>query len=67
MRVYETLKDIADVLDRHPNTIRKWIYHHGFPAARCPGGKYITTDQLINQWILARAEVSSAEKESATT
>jgi len=62
LKIYKTLQGIATVLEKHPNTIRNWISNHGFPAARTPGGVYITTDQLINQWIMARAEVSANQE-----
>jgi uncharacterized protein YjcR len=54
--IIETLREIAQVVGRKPNTVRKWIDIHGFPASKAPNGKWITTHGLIDSWIVARAK-----------
>jgi hypothetical protein len=57
MKVIHSLDRIAETIGRHPQTIRRWIENDGFPASRLPSGKWVTTDHLIEQWILARAKL----------
>ncbi len=40
-------------------TIRRWIEEHAFPAAQLPDGTWVTTNSLIDRWLLSRAEDES--------
>lgn len=51
------MKHIAAVMGVHPNTVRIWIDKEGFPANKLPCGEWVTTDTLIEQWMLSRANV----------
>ena len=53
--IIETLPEIAKMVGRSDQTVRKWIRIHGFPAAKMPNGNWMTTPTLIDKWILARA------------
>jgi hypothetical protein len=37
-----------------PHTFYRWCQKDGFPATRTPDGRWITSKQLINNWIVAR-------------
>ena len=37
-----------------PVTVLRWINLHGFPVCKRPDGSYMTTEKLINDWVLAR-------------
>ena len=63
----ETLDKIAEAVDRHPATVRRWIRNQGFPASRSPTGTYITTHGLIDSWILARASEDKKQREQEAT
>lgn len=60
--IYTELKTIAALFGVHYMTIRNWIKKHGFPASRLPDGTYMTTDSLIDSWILARANQQREER-----
>ena len=47
---------IARALRAHPNTIRRWIKMHGFPAVKTPDGVYCTTIGLVEAWLLAKLQ-----------
>ncbi len=50
------LDAIGQLFGRTRWTIRRWISEHGFPAAQLPDGTWVTTNSLIDRWLLARAE-----------
>jgi len=56
--IVETLPEIGRTVGRSDQTVRKWIKIHGFPAAKAPNGKWMTTHGLIDNWILARKNQS---------
>ena len=50
------LDAIGQLFGRTRWTIRRWISEHGFPAAQLPDGTWVTTNSLIDRWLLSRAE-----------
>lgn len=66
----EGLPAMGVYFDRSTNTILRWIYKHGLPAAKMPNGHWLISKRLIDQWILARhmAQIDrkKAEKEMET-
>ncbi len=50
------LDDIGAAFQRSRWTIRRWISEHGFPAAQLPDGTWVTTNSLIDRWLLSRSE-----------
>ena len=57
--VFTGLATIGAVFGRSRWTIRRWVAHEGFPAAKLPNGEYATTPTLIDRWLLERARKSS--------
>lgn len=53
----ETWPAIAKAIGRSERTAQRWAKLHGFPVAPAPNGHMVTTETLINQWILARAKL----------
>ena len=52
------IQKIAKYCGKAPETIYNWIHAYGFPAAKAPGGEWLTDPELIRRWILARHEAS---------
>jgi hypothetical protein len=48
-----TIKEIAAYVRRDERIVRKWIREESFPAMLI-GGQYITTPELIGQWLIER-------------
>lgn len=55
--LFRGLDEIATAVKRHPNTVRNWIYYQGFPACKDPGGEWITTQSLVDHWVMARGKL----------
>ncbi len=36
------------------STLRSWIKHQAFPVAKMPDGRWVTSTQLIDNWIVSR-------------
>jgi predicted DNA-binding transcriptional regulator AlpA len=47
-----------------PNTFYRWCRDHGFPATLTLGGRWITSKQLIDSWIVARWKAQRATQQS---
>ena len=58
------LERIGSAVRRSKWTVRRWIYHEGFPACRLPDGMYATSPALIDGWVLARAAADLERKMS---
>ena len=56
--VFTGLATIGGVFGRSRWTIRRWVAHEGFPAAKLPNGEFATTLPLISEWLLERARKS---------
>ena len=52
------LANIGEVFGKSRWTIRRWIEHQGFPAAKLPDGHWVTDRELIRRWILVRRDYS---------
>lgn len=48
------LTEIAAYMGRGKRTVQNWWLHNGFPMSRDPGGFWVTTRTLINDWIRMR-------------
>ena len=48
------LKAIAAALGVSTRTILRWAKLHGFPLSTLPGGHRMTSERLIDLWLLAR-------------
>ena len=55
--ILRNLKGIAKYMGVHPNTVVNHIKYHGFPATKLPGGHWITSESLIDKWIMARRQI----------
>lgn len=53
--VFTGLDNIGQPFNRSGRTIKRWILHERFPAARLPNNEWVTTLPLISEWVLARA------------
>ncbi len=49
------LANIGKVFGKSRWTIRRWIEHEGFPAAKLPDGHWVTDRELIRRWIVYTA------------
>ena len=51
-----------------PNTFYRWCQKHGFPATLTPDGRWITSKQLIDNWIVAlwKAQRATQHRERET-
>ncbi len=47
-------KDICSYMGFSEFTLRAWIKKHSFPVAKMPNGNWLTSTQLIDDWIVAR-------------
>jgi hypothetical protein len=45
---------ICDYLGCNPTTLRSWVRKHSFPAAKLPNGCWMSSTQLIDNWIVSR-------------
>ncbi len=52
---------IGSLFGRGRDTIRRWIQHEDFPAARLPDGSWTTSHTLIDGWLMARAADQQGE------
>jgi len=61
------VRNICDFTQIGPRTFYRWCREYGFPATFTPGGRWITSKQLIDNWIVARwkAQRDSQQKERA--
>ena len=46
-----------------PRTFYRWCREHGFPATFTPGGRWITSKPLIDNWIMARWKAQRATQQ----
>lgn len=64
------LKPIALTLGVTPRTVLRWSQSQGFPLATLPGGLRITSERLIDLWLLSRIppmpDSPSIDREVAT-
>lgn len=58
----EGLDNIAAAVNRSDQTVRRWARRHGFPAAKLPGGTWASSTGLIDQWIIARADLMAERR-----
>ena len=54
--VFTGLVAIGAAFHRFRWTIRRWIDNENFPAARLPNDEWVTTQALIDQWVLERTQ-----------
>ena len=54
VRMIIGLQQIGEIFGVSRWSVARWIRHHGFPAARLPDGRWFTTMNLIEAWILER-------------
>ncbi len=59
--VFVGLDAIGELFGRSRDTIRRWIYHQGFPASQLPDGSWTTSLTLIDGWLMERAEEEEDE------
>jgi hypothetical protein len=57
------LSDIAKYVDFSIGTVRRWKRREGFPMAKLPNGVYMSSTELVDRWVLARAAVENAARE----
>ena len=66
------VRNIARYMQIGAETFYKLYQHHGLPAMRLPGGRWSTSKNLIDDWIVARWKAQTgktpdeAETSSAT-
>jgi len=48
------VRNICDYAQIGPRTFYRWCREHGFPSALTPGGRWITSKKLIDDWIVTR-------------
>ncbi|MEO7860426.1 MAG: helix-turn-helix domain-containing protein, partial [Nitrospirales bacterium] len=46
------VRNICDYTQIGPRTFYRWCREHEFPATLTPGGRWITSKQLIDNWIV---------------
>ena len=57
------VRNICDFTQIGPRTFYRWCRGYEFPAAFTPGGRWITSKQLIDNWIVARWKAQRATQQ----
>ena len=62
--VFTGLVTIGEIFGRSRWTIRRWVAHENFPAAKLPNGEFATTLPLISEWLLERARKNGEKRDA---
>ena len=46
---------ICDYMRCSQSTLRSWVKRHAFPAVKMPNGSWVSSTQLIDDWIIGRS------------
>lgn len=56
---------IAEYVSRKQLTVVRWRRKEAFPMAKAPDGRWFTSTELIDRWILARMHAQDARDRKA--
>ncbi len=56
---------IADYVQMKHETVKRWRRKEAFPMAKMPDGRWFTSTELIDRWILARMYAQDAREKKA--
>ena len=59
MALLHGLTEIARYCRRSTSAVHRWIKRHGMPAALGPDGSYMTSEALIDGWIVSRRAIAT--------
>lgn len=57
------VRNICHYTQIGPGSFYRWCREYGFPATFTPGGRWITSKQLIDNWIVARWKAQRATQQ----